>query len=149
MRDAIIEVEKMFEEVLERKNLCLVLEGNLDIFISAERISLVNEVFNNIISNAIKFSPEGGKITIHAEASYNTAKVSILDEGAGLSAAQIATFEAGDILDSTIGTSGEKGTGFGLSLVRGYMNVYGGPISLTHENARISGAGIILTFNRV
>lgn len=153
LREAIIEVELMFEEIIERKNLHLVLEGSLDVFVSAERVSLVNEVFNNIISNAIKFSPVGGKITIKVETDLDVCKVCILDEGEGFTDEQIAIFDSGEILDSTVGTIGEKGTGFGLSLARGYMKVYDGQISLKHrfslQGERIRGTQVVLTFNRV
>ncbi len=153
IREVLIEVELMFEEKLESKNLELILNGNLDVFVSAERISLINEVFNNLISNAIKFSPQGGKIKISVTTNYDQVSIEIVDEGVGFSDQQINLFENGDILESTIGTSGETGTGFGLSLVRGYMKVYNGKVSLynsvgSHQK-KLDGAHIKLTFNRV
>ncbi len=153
VREVLIEVELMFEEKLEKKNLEFFLDGNVDVFVSAERVSLINEVFNNIISNAIKFSPEGGKITVRVETGLDSTTIDILDEGSGLSEEQMLQFQAGEIIDSTVGTKGERGTGFGLSLARGYMRVYEGSISLNHRynsnHEKIRGTHVQLTFNRV
>ncbi len=153
IREVFIEVELMFEEKLDQKNIRLSLEGSMDVFINAERVSLVNEVFNNILSNAIKFSPVGSEIKVKVETTYDQAIVIIEDEGKGFSEAQMNLFESGEIIESTIGTIGEKGTGFGLSLVRGYMKVYEGDIQLKHRkdeaNQSLNGASIWLYFNRV
>ncbi len=153
IREILIEVELMFEEKIDEKNLILSLEGSLDVFVSAERISLINEVFNNVISNAIKFSPIGGKIEINVHSSFDTTTIDILDQGKGLTDEQISHFHAGEIIESTAGTAGEKGNGFGLSLARGYMRVYEGEISINHRynsnNERVNGTRIQLTFNRV
>ena len=152
LREVLIEVELMFEEKLEAKNIKLELVGSFDIFISAERISVINEVFNNLISNAIKFSPVGGKIMIKSDSQYSKTQVTFFNEGSGFSDDQITSFNNGDILESTAGTIGEKGTGFGLSLVRGYMNVYEGNIVIGNfidSQNNIEGSKVLLTFKRV
>ncbi len=152
LREVLIEVELMFEEKLEAKNIKLELLGSFDVFVSAERISLINEVFNNLISNAIKFSPIGGKITFQIDSQYSVTQVTLLNEGRGFSNEQITSFNKGDVLESTIGTSGEKGTGFGLTLVRGYMQVYEGNIELSNvidSQNQIEGPKVLLTFKRV
>lgn len=160
LREVFIEVELMFEERLEMKGLKLNFEGPMDIFVKAERVSFINEVMSNLISNGIKFSPPGGVITI----ATNTAKengediiyIHVKDEGKGFSADQIQTFERDHFLESTLGTKGEKGSGFGLSLIKGYMEVYEGEMKILTSDSVIDGnskslhhgAVIRLKFNR-
>lgn len=160
LREVFIEVELMFEERLEMKGLKLNFEGPMDIFVKAERVSFINEVMSNIISNAIKFSPPGGVITIVTNTAKENGKdivyIHVRDEGKGFSPEQIKSFEKDHFLESTLGTKGEKGSGFGLSLIKGYMEVYEGEMNLLASGSVLEGdsqnlyhgAIIRLKFNR-
>jgi nitrogen fixation/metabolism regulation signal transduction histidine kinase len=57
-------------------------------------------------------------------------EVSIRDYGVGLSDDQIKCFNEKGKMYSTIGTQGEKGTGYGMMLVKNYMEFFGGNIEL-------------------
>lgn len=89
-------------------------------------------VIRNIINNAIKFTPDGGTITIGAISKGNMLEIKISDTGVGLTAAQIDHFNKqgySGIAVSTLGTNKEKGTGLGLLLSRTFISLMDGEIS--------------------
>lgn len=97
---------------------------NLTAFADAEMIRLV---LRNLISNAIKFSSLGDRITISAASDGEFVKVSVTDTGEGISAEnQKKLFLAGDF--TTIGTANEKGTGLGLTLCKDFIEKNKGKI---------------------
>jgi K+-sensing histidine kinase KdpD len=84
--------------------------------ISADENALVEHVFANIISNAIKFSYENGEIEIDVKENDNTVEIEFRDHGVGINPSRSEKSR----FISTPGTQGEEGTGFGL-IVMGYF----------------------------
>lgn len=100
----------------------------------AETCSLTNSVFGNILSNAVKFSRRGGRITITAEVSPETVCIRFRDTGIGMSAAlQEHLFDLARSR-SRVGTEGERGTGFGMPLMHRFVQHYGGHASVTSRD---------------
>ena len=85
-------------------------------------------VVRNIVSNAIKFTPAGGRIDVSTKCINNECRISIADNGRGIPFEQ-----QGDIFTlkarSTFGTSNEKGVGLGLILCKEFTEQQGGRIS--------------------
>src|SRR5690606_292496 len=78
---------KIYHSELEKKQLSLQynFENNKDLSVIVEPVSFNNQVLGNIISNAIKFSPPGSKISLNAyPVNQNTCKLEIKDEGIGI-----------------------------------------------------------------
>jgi signal transduction histidine kinase len=80
------------------------------------------QIIGNIISNAMKFTPAGGKVTVNlgldvAPDAANVLKIQVIDTGVGISAEKIQQILEGKG-ETTNGTSGEQGYGFGLALVK-------------------------------
>ncbi|MGE5682040.1 MAG: PAS domain S-box protein [Bacillota bacterium] len=73
-------------------------------------------VLRNLLDNAIKFTPNGGIITFSAEKYDKSIEISIRDTGMGIAEFQLDKIFMIDSSKSTPGTSGEKGSGFGLAL---------------------------------
>jgi signal transduction histidine kinase len=93
------------------------------------------------LSNAIKFTPEGGRIEIHAVPSNGSVEVSVRDTGVGIAPEdQEAVFEE----FRQVGTSAAKqeGTGLGLALCRKFVELHGGLIWVTSA----VGVGSTFTF---
>ena len=91
----------------------------------------VNQILLNLVSNAVKFTPKGGKIRIRAAVRANGALVlSVTDTGIGIEASQIenAMSEFGQI-DNAVARE-KEGTGLGLPLSRGLMEVHGGKLDI-------------------
>jgi signal transduction histidine kinase len=79
-------------------------------------IEMVQTIFRNLVSNAVKFTPKGGKIEVFAEMDDNYIIITVKDNGIGISESNIAKIFKIDEQFSSIGTDGEKGTGLGLLL---------------------------------
>ncbi|MBN1198284.1 MAG: HAMP domain-containing histidine kinase, partial [Bacteroidales bacterium] len=98
-------------------------------------------VFRNLVSNAIKFTPDEGFIEVAAIDSANTIQAVVKDTGVGISAEGIRKLFSIDELYKTAGTRGEKGTGIGLLLCKEYLEKNGGNI----EVESIEGKGTTFT----
>ena len=92
------------------------------------------QIAGNLVSNAIKFTPKFGDVTVtlDAESSETESRllISVKDTGAGIEEAQIALLLA-DNTESTDGTDGEKGYGFGLALVKHLVKGLNGTFNIT------------------
>ncbi len=80
--------------------------------------NIVKTITLNIISNAIKFTPENGKINISIREKDSLFELSICDNGIGMNEVDIEKLFRIDINSRTIGNSPEKGTGLGLILCK-------------------------------
>ena len=92
----------------------------------------VKQVLLNILSNALKFTPEGGRIDIDARLHADRAEVSVTDTGVGIAPGdQEAVFEE----FRQVGTADKKveGTGLGLALSRKFIELHGGRIWVQSE----------------
>ncbi len=105
-----------------------------NIFVYVDR-SLIGQVFNNLISNAIKFTNENGSITITASPSSLSRfyEFSVKDTGVGIAPGDAKKLFGLDTKFTTEGTAGEKGTGLGLSLVKEIIEKHGGTIRVESE----------------
>lgn len=110
--------------------------------IRADR-NMMLAVFRNLISNAIKFTPEEGSIDISASLSNQTITVLVKDSGVGISEEGISKLFCIDEPYKTAGTGGEKGTGIGLILCREYLAKNKG--ALTVESTEGEGSTFIIT----
>lgn len=102
----------------------------------------LERVFINLIGNAIKFTPQKGKISINAQKSDNMIQVDVADSGCGIpEEAQKEIFEEFYRVDNPINQE-VKGTGLGLSLVKHIVEALGGKIWV---KSRV-GAGSTFSF---
>lgn len=106
-----------------------------DVVINADR-NIVNLVLRNLISNAIKFSFEGGLICIDEKISETHLTIDVIDEGVGMDEQTLETLLAPEIVVSAAGTGNEKGAGLGLALCREYLEKTGGTLLVNSEKGR-------------
>ncbi len=122
-------IDMLSRKFTEKK---IVIDMNIDsnLLIKAERTSLINSVFNNILTNAVKFSYPDGTIEINASKKDGKIRLSIADHGIGIPDYILDTIFNVNQNTSRTGTNGEEGTGFGMPLVRKFMLTYGGEINI-------------------
>lgn len=87
---------------------------------------LFREALFNLVSNAVKFSPQGGRIVVRVERH----RVTVEDEGAGVPEADVPGLFRHEVKTSRPGTMGEPGTGLGLPLTMDIMRAHGGTVRL-------------------
>jgi signal transduction histidine kinase len=100
--------------------------------VNAHRHS-VNTVIRNLISNAIKFTPEGGSVTIRALRQGESYRFEVKDTGVGMAEDVLKKLFRIDVKYSTQGTANEKGTGLGLILCKDFIEKNGGTIGVESQ----------------
>ncbi len=152
LQEMIKESEEILTQKLNQKQLSLQVSVDPNIKVEVEETSFVNSVLNNILSNAIKFSFAGSKIDIRSNYSDTKVLVMIRDYGIGIPDSIIDNIYDLDKATSRKGTNGEKGTGYGMPLVKRFISAYGGSISITSNvnppSADEQGTEICLTLSR-
>lgn len=93
--------------------------------------NMLNTVIRNLISNAIKFTPESGKILIKSKLEDDKVRLNIIDFGIGISEEIIGKLFKIDQHISTKGTSGETGTGLGLIICKEFIEKNKGTLYIT------------------
>ena len=140
LTEALSESVVEFETIIEKKNLELNCDfDDVNIFSSK---SLLEIVWNNLISNAIKFTPENGKIDISLKRKGKDAEIKVTDTGCGMTsevgAKIFEKFYQGDTSHAT------QGNGLGLALVKKVIDILGGEISVQSEVNKGSTFTILL-----
>ena len=122
----------LLEEQWTRKNIELLLELD-DVFIDGND-ELLSVVWYNLISNAIKFSHDNGKVTINAHIENDFAYISVADEGIGLAEEELYRvfdkFYQGDTSHKT------EGNGLGLALAKKITLLHGGDIYVSSQKGK-------------
>lgn len=133
-----------FENVWEEKNIEIETEIAEDVKVSTDG-ELLSLVWNNLFSNAFKFTPEGGKVTLVLEATEHHAIVKVRDTGCGMSpevgAHIFEKFYQGDTSHAM------QGNGLGLALVKRVIDILNGEISV--ESAIGKGSTFVVRFRRI
>jgi len=124
-------INDMFTEQLASKDLSVIFNNDSIIkSICTNKTVFLTNIINNIISNAIKFSPVGGVITVTCTAMDDTLQIDIMDEGTGIPEETIPHLFNPEIRTTTLGTNNEKGTGFGLPISKKMIEQLGGSIEV-------------------
>jgi signal transduction histidine kinase len=92
-------------------------------FIRADRRA-VRSIFDNLLTNAIRFTPAGGEILVAAEEHKNSVQFTVRDTGRGIEAERL------NAIFDRFNASSEAGTGMGLALVRRLVELLGGQIAV-------------------
>lgn len=136
---------RLFNAQVRLKNLELRCNFEQELFVYAD-FDMIDTVIRNLISNAIKFTPNGGKIEIildKIDITNNTCTIAIVDNGIGINLdSQLKVFEI-DTLISTLGTDKEIGTGLGLKLCKEFLTINKGTIWI--ENNQNNGTSVFVS----
>ena len=123
---------ELFAVDAERRGITVELEDGDDIELLADP-GEIEIVFNNLISNAVKYNRDGGQVDVRLSRKGDAVKVTVRDTGIGLTAE-----EAGKLFNEFTRIKNEQtvkilGSGLGLSTVRKIANMYDGEAKVTSE----------------
>ncbi|NOR86535.1 MAG: HAMP domain-containing protein [Bacteroidales bacterium] len=131
--DMVIQNLKIISINAQKNNIQLINEIEEDVFALADP-NLLNTIFRNLISNAVKFSKQDGQVRISSSIkSEKMIEFSIHDQGIGIAEEDLQKLFRIDVNTKFIGESTEKGTGFGLILCKDFVEKQGGQISVESQ----------------
>lgn len=123
----------VLQSMAQQKNIELEIKNNEDEIFAFADVSSIKTVIRNLVSNAIKFTYEGGKVILSASIVNDKVKISITDTGVGISLYKLAKiFQLGKKISSP-GTNNEKGSGLGLQLCKEYVELNEGEIGVESD----------------
>jgi signal transduction histidine kinase len=143
-------LKKNFSDKLDAKKINLVFSYDLSqCFLQTNEDIFLHQILANLLSNAIKFSLPERDILIRLEKVNNTIHISIKDSGIGIPQDLISKLFDVAANTNRPGTSGEAGTGFGLPIVKTYVEKLNGKItveSISKEDGPNHGTTFLLEF---
>ena len=139
LSDVIRDVSNMIQPMAEENKQQLVIQSNItNNFVFADKLRL-NQILINLLGNAIKFTPEGGTISLditqemNAPAGYGVYVFKVKDTGVGIAPEFLdKVFQAFE-REKTSTLSGIQGTGLGLAITKSIVEMMGGKISVSSE----------------
>lgn len=115
--------------------------------IEADRAKL-RRILVNLLSNAMKFTPKGGRVEVKAEQVKGVIRISVSDTGVGIAPEDVARLFDKYEQTRNRATRGEKGTGLGLYITRQLVELHGGEITVDSEIGRGSTFSFTLPLTR-
>ena len=139
----------MFEDEAKKKNIHVKYTLNIEHKHVMADVTKVEEIFVNILSNALKYTPSNGSITVDVdelecnEPGYMVVRTSIMDTGIGMSEEYLDKIFESFSRERTTTTSKISGTGLGMAIVKKYVDLLGGTIDVKSELGK--GSTFIVT----
>ena len=132
--DALVrEVVSVYEDVAEDKQIDLRTALDEGLSVTGDRDRL-RQVLANLVDNAIKYTPSGGRVTVSAAADGDSIRIEVADTGIGIAAHDLPRIW--ERLYRGDHSRAERGLGLGLSLVRAIVRAHGGTVDVQTELGR-------------
>jgi len=125
----------------QAKNITLESSSDESVFALADPHAL-KTVLNNLVNNAVKFTPGGGTVGVDIETGIGVVRITVRDTGVGIPADKIERVFSIDQVVRTRGTAGEKGSGLGLSLCKDLVDQMHGRLELS--STKDAGTTVVL-----
>jgi signal transduction histidine kinase len=120
LMSAVNNILALFQSMAKDKKINIQNFTKADHIVLADR-NMITLVLRNLISNALKFTQEGGEVKVSSERLGNVVEISVQDTGIGMHADKIVNLINADQLITTRGTLNEKGSGIGLLLCKEFV----------------------------
>jgi two-component system, OmpR family, heavy metal sensor histidine kinase CusS len=138
-RPAIEKIAAYYRTVAEERGISITNKGDGEVYANA---LLFDRALSNLLDNALRFTPDGGKITIATETKPDRTELAIKDTGCGVPPQHLPRiFDRFYRADSS---RSSQGTGLGLALVKSITDLHGGSVEVASEVNR--GTTVTLTF---
>lgn len=132
LEELIREKLSLMQIAAEEKNITIDLDIDMDRAVTVDK-NQIGVVIQNIINNAIKFTPKLGKICISTSGMRDFEVIKIKDNGVGMTNELMNQVNQNYLVESSLGTFGEVGTGLGLSICKEMIQKNDGEISIDSE----------------
>ena len=119
------DVFHFYSENAKVKDITLVNNAKLTESVFAD-VNMLNTILRNLVSNAIKFTNEKGRISVSSAKLNGHVEISVIDNGLGMSKMELGKLFDDNVQYSGSGTYNEKGTGLGLLLCKEFVEKHGG-----------------------
>lgn len=127
---------EILKPIAAQKDVQIVNDAESSIYVLAD-VLMLRSIIQNLITNAIKYSPSGSLVYIITAIAHDMVSISIIDKGIGMSAdIRERLFDKTSNLTSVTGTDNETGSGLGLLLVNDFISQHGGSIDVESEPGR-------------
>jgi two-component system CheB/CheR fusion protein len=144
MKSLLHEISLLVADMVSKKNLRMVLEIDEDLAnIEADELK-VKEIIYNLLSNAAKFTPEGGQIGMQAKNGEAAIEIRVWDTGVGIAPENMEKIFEGFFRVDTPYSRVTEGTGLGLPLSKKLVELHGGTLSVESEGLG-RGTAVIFT----
>lgn len=138
-RTAIEKIREFYEALAQEQGVELCSEGEAQVYAEP---GLFRRALINLITNALRFTPAGGRVTVSLQHRNRASEVAVADTGCGIPSQHVPNvfdrFFRGDAPRSN------QGTGLGLSIVKSIMQIHDGSVSVQSDVGR--GTAVTLTF---
>jgi len=159
LKKIIDSINKSYTDDLNERKITLQQDGLADLPPITVDPELIRKMFNNLIVNAIKFTPDGGSITVIGKFSNGNTppqvEVTVTDTGIGIDPSAVSSIfekfnQVGDVMLHSSGKTKFKGggPGLGLAIARGIVEAHGGEISAEssgHDEENFPGSTFKVT----
>lgn len=142
LRQVVVQVVSVLKVAARGKRIIITtqLDSELEVFCDP---NMLHSILTNLVSNAIKFTPVGGAISISAEPEEMNVLIQVEDTGVGISAENVMKILNPSLLFTTRGTNNEKGTGLGLAMCKEFVEKNKGKFEIRSEDGK--GSRFIIT----
>ena len=136
---AIEKIAAYYRTIAEERGISISNKGDGEVYADA---LLFDRALSNLLDNALRFTPDGGKITITTETKPNRTELAVEDTGCGIPPLHLA--RVCDRFYRVDSSRSSQGTGLGLALVKSITDLHGGSVAVASEVDR--GTTVTLTF---
>ena len=127
LKTSVLEIIKTYKITALNKNIRITTNIRKNLPVLADK-NMLDTILRNLVSNAIKYSHNGGKVNVSASNNNNNIEISISDNGIGIPQEKLSAIFEIDKKTSTLGTAHEQGTGLGLILCKDFMDRHDGEL---------------------
>lgn len=145
LRQAVVQVVSVLKTAARGKRIIITTQLDSELEVQCDP-NMLHSILTNLVSNAIKFTPVGGAISISAEAREKEVLIQVEDTGVGISAENIKKILNPSILFTTRGTNNEKGTGLGLAMCKEFVEKNSGKFEIRSEDGK--GSRFIISLSK-